>query len=54
MSLFFREDNVFFVVMEDNQKKGIKVGIQNESYFEITDGLQEGDRVKQIDLMDML
>ena len=49
-----REDNVFFVMMENNQKRNIKVGLQNESYFEITDGLKEGDKVKQIGLIDTL
>ncbi len=49
-----REDNTFFVMMKNNQKRNIRVGIQNESYFEITNGLQEGDSVKQINLIDML
>ena len=49
-----RENNAFFVVMEDNQKRDIKVGVQNEFYFEITEGLQEGEKVKQTDLVDTL
>ena len=49
-----RKNNTFFVVMENNQKRDIRVGIQNESYFEITDGLQEGDKVKQMDSIDIL
>ena len=47
-----RENNSFFVMMENNIKRNIKVGIQNEFYFEIIEGLQEGDKVQ--DLMDIL
>ena len=49
-----RENNIFFVMMKNDQRRNIKVGIQNESYFEITDGLQEGDSVKQVNLIDIL
>ena len=47
-----RENNSFFVMMENNMKRDIKVGIRNEFYFEIVEGLQEGDKVQN--LMDIL
>ena len=45
----FREKDSFFVIMQNDQKKVITVGIQNEFYSEITDGLRAGNKVKQID-----
>ena len=50
----FQKDESYFAVMQDDTEKPVKIGIQTEAYFEITEGLQEGDRVKQIDLMDIL
>ncbi len=50
----FKKDNDFFVITEENQKKAIQVGVQNDSYFEIVAGLKEGDQVKQVDFVDII
>lgn len=49
-----KEKEKFFVFTPDDEKKEIKVGSQNEYEFEVLEGLAEGDKVKQIDFMELL
>ena len=49
----FKENESFFVMLSNDKKKSITVGIQNESYFEIIDGLKAGDKVKKIDYFNL-
>ncbi len=42
-------NNDFFIFQKNNIKKKVTIGEQNESYFEIKEGLNEGDEIKQID-----
>jgi len=44
-----RENEKYFVVLSSDKRKDIQVGIQNEEGFEILSGLQEGEKIKQID-----
>ena len=41
----------YFVLLENGTRKDIQVGLQNEEMFEITKGLNEGDRVRQVDFL---
>lgn len=43
------EKDKYFVTLEDGTKKPIKVGLQNDEVFEITEGVKEGDRVRMVD-----
>lgn len=47
-----REDEKYFVVLASGKRKDIQVGIQNEEGFEVVSGLQEGEKIKQIDFSD--
>lgn len=49
-----KEGEDFFVVMKDSAKRAIKVGLQNEISFEITEGLNEGEEVLQIDFLKLI
>lgn len=49
-----RENERHFVVLASGKRKDIQVGIQNEEGFEIVSGLQEGERIKQIDFSEMI
>lgn len=44
-----REKEGYSVTLENGQKRAVKVGMQNEEAFEITEGLKEGDRVRMVD-----
>jgi multidrug efflux pump subunit AcrA (membrane-fusion protein) len=44
-------DGSYFVLLESGEKRPIKVGMQNEESFEITEGLSEGDRVQLTDFL---
>lgn len=46
-----KEGDQYFVTMANGERRDIAVGIRNEEAFEITKGLQEGDKVKQVDLL---
>lgn len=48
-----RESEKYFVVLASGKRQDIEVGIQNEEGFEIVSGLQEGDRVKQVDFSEL-
>ncbi len=51
---FIRRDNEkYFVVLNSGKRKDIQVGIQNEEGFEIVSGLEEGEKIKQIDFSDL-
>lgn len=49
-----KEADEYFVFLKDGKKREIEVGIQNEEYFEIVRGLEEGQEVKQIDFIELL
>ncbi len=49
-----KEDIQYYVFLKDGKKRKIKVGIQNEAYFEIVEGLSEGEEVRQIDFIELL
>jgi multidrug efflux pump subunit AcrA (membrane-fusion protein) len=44
-----RDKDRFFVVLENGQQKDIKVGLQNENAFEVLEGLQADQKLKQVD-----
>lgn len=44
----------YFALIEGNKRIPITVGLQNESFFEVTSGLTEGQRVYQVDFLNML
>lgn len=49
-----KENDHFFAIRPSGKRTEIKVGIQNESFFEIIEGLNEGQEVKQVDFMEIL
>ncbi|RYZ75796.1 MAG: HlyD family efflux transporter periplasmic adaptor subunit, partial [Proteobacteria bacterium] len=44
----------FFVIMKDGKRRDIKVGLQNETAFEIASGLKEGEEVRQVDFFKLI
>lgn len=48
-----RENEKYYVVLASGKKKDIQVGIQNEEGFEIVSGLEEGEKIKQIDFSEL-
>lgn len=49
-----QEDGKYYVLRDNDNKTEVKIGMQNESLFEITDGLNEGDVVYQVDILKLL
>lgn len=49
-----RADDKFFVLLPDGQRREIMVGLQNESYLEVLEGLSENQILKQVDFMEVL
>jgi multidrug efflux pump subunit AcrA (membrane-fusion protein) len=49
-----KDGDDYSVMMKDGTKRPIKVGLQNEFSFEITEGLSEGDEVLQVDFLKMI
>lgn len=49
-----KENENHFVILKGGTRREIKVGVQNESVFEITEGLNEGDEVEQIDFLQLI
>lgn len=49
-----KENDSYFVVLKDGSKKKIKVGLQNETAFEITEGLSEGQEIQQVDFLKLI
>lgn len=43
----------FFVTLKDGAKRDIKVGLQNESVFEIIEGLEENQEVRLVDFLSL-
>lgn len=41
----------YFVTLKNGSTKSVKIGLQNESQVEITEGLKEGDEIKQVDFI---
>jgi hypothetical protein len=39
----------YFVTLDDGQRREIRVGLRDEVSFEVVEGLQNGQKVKQID-----
>jgi multidrug efflux pump subunit AcrA (membrane-fusion protein) len=44
-----KDKDDYFVTLENNTKKKIHVGLENDEMFEIKDGLKAGDRVHMVD-----
>lgn len=49
-----KEDGKYFVFPVEGDKKEIKVGVQNESVFEVLEGVEEGEEVRQVDFLSIL
>jgi multidrug efflux pump subunit AcrA (membrane-fusion protein) len=49
-----KDGDKYFVVMKDGGRRQIKVGLQNETVFEIVSGLKEGDEVRQVDFLKLV
>lgn len=49
-----KENDNYFVVLKNGSKKNIKVGLQNETAFEITEGLTEGQEIQQVDFLKLI
>ncbi len=49
-----REGDQSFVTTVKGQRKDIKVGLRNDEYFEITDGLNDGEEVRQVDYVELM
>jgi multidrug efflux pump subunit AcrA (membrane-fusion protein) len=49
-----KEDSNYFVFLKDGSKGPVKVGLQNESVFEVLEGLKEGQEVVQIDFLKLI
>lgn len=48
-----RDNEKYYVVHSSGKRKDIQVGIQNEEGFEIISGLEEGEKIKQINFSDL-
>lgn len=48
-----KEKGKYFVTTAAGEKKEVEVGIQNEEYFEITSGVQEGEKIRPVDFKDV-
>jgi multidrug efflux pump subunit AcrA (membrane-fusion protein) len=48
-----RENEKYFVVLASGERRDIQVGTQNEEGFEVISGLQEGEKIKQVDFSQM-
>ena len=49
----YREKGKYFVVLANKEKREVKVGVQNESHFEVQDNLQEGELLRPIDYLEL-
>jgi multidrug efflux pump subunit AcrA (membrane-fusion protein) len=45
------EDGKYFAIPEKGEKIEVKIGLQDESSFEIVEGLAEGQRLRQVDFI---
>lgn len=48
-----RDEEKYFVILANGERRDIQVGIQNEEGFEIFSGLSEGEKIKQIDFTEL-
>ena len=48
-----RENEKYFVILSSGKRRDISVGLQNEDGFEVLSGLNEGDKVKQVDFSEL-
>ena len=49
-----REDDQYFVILKNGQRKNIKIGLQNETAFEVAEGLGENEEVQQVDFLKLI
>ncbi len=49
-----KENDQHFVLLKDGKRQDIKLGLQNESVFEILEGLTEGQEVQQVDFLKLI
>lgn len=49
-----REGEQYFVTTKSGQRRSIKVGFQNETSFEVLEGLVEGEEVRQVDFLSLI
>ena len=49
-----KKGNQYFVKLKKGEKKEIQVGAQNEEYYEIRQGLNEGEQVQQTDFQTLI
>lgn len=50
----YKEGDRYFVFSEREGKKEIQVGLSNETDFEVTDGLKDGEVLRQIDFLSLI
>ena len=50
----FKDNDSFYVMSENGVRKKVEVGMQNEYLFEITSGVSEGEKVRQINFLELL
>ena len=48
-----REGDAYFVKLSSGERREIKVGMQNEEGFEVDSGLQEGEKIRQVDFSEL-
>jgi multidrug efflux pump subunit AcrA (membrane-fusion protein) len=44
-----KENEKYFVTLENGQRRDVQVGLENDTMFEIQSGVKEGDRVRMVD-----
>ncbi len=49
----YRDDDHFYVILANGEKRDISVGLYNAQDFEIKDGLQLNDKVRQVDFIEL-
>ncbi|MBK7842464.1 MAG: efflux RND transporter periplasmic adaptor subunit [Bdellovibrionales bacterium] len=49
-----KENENYFVILKNGNRQSIKVGLQNESVFEVLEGLNEGQEVQQVDFLKLI
>ncbi len=49
-----KEEDQYYVVLKDGTTRDIKIGLQNESVFEIVEGLAEDQQVEQVDFLKLV
>ncbi|MBF0363189.1 MAG: efflux RND transporter periplasmic adaptor subunit [Oligoflexia bacterium] len=50
----YKEENNYYVITAAGIRKDIKVGIQNEEFFEIIEGVSEGEKIKGVDFTKLI